>query len=371
MKITFERNPERVELIKSMASDNKVVAEQARETFAALISFIAEKVLNQKATVNAIYRDLPFNENDRPSIPVDIFLGAAENYVRIWSQTMPGGLPTNHIQGLNEFTFNVYELDSAVSFNKSYLKQARLDVLTMAIERMVNEIAVKQERNGWSPILGALATDTTNGQSHVIDATQAGRFLVHDLNRLWTKIARMYTSYVDGTPDGGVPTGLTDLFISPEVYEDVRAFAYNPVNTVGGIDSTGTESADPNIALPDGVRENIFRSGGLAEIYNVVLHPMVEFGKNQKYNTLFDNFYQGSFDPTTQEVAVGLDLSRNVFLRPVVLNDDQQTLDARNGTVVIRPDDQFTTRSEKVGWFAKIKESRLVLDSRAITGIII
>jgi hypothetical protein len=371
--ISLERTPKRVELLKRMGSNDKLVAGEAQEAFAAFIAPVIQQVLLQKVTSSQIYQDVEFNENDRPTIPVDLYLGTSENYIRVWAQTMPGGLPTNVVQGLQEYTFTTYELDSAIAFMKSYLRQARLDVMTAGMERMINEIAVKQERNAWGPILAAAGTASTNGQSHIIDSTIAGQFLLDDLNRLWTKIQRMYVSYVGGTPDTATPVGLTDLFVSPEVMEDIRGFAYNPMNVRGGYDSGGSEmTTGAGVPLPDAMRQRIFESGGMAEIYNVTLHSMVEFGVNQKYNLIFDNFYSGSFDPATQQVALGLDLSRQVFLRPVVVNDEAtETLGTSGGQVVVRPDDQFFTRSEKVGFFAKVREGRLILDDRAIVGIII
>lgn len=362
--ISLERTPKRVELLKRMGSTDEVVAREARQAFAAFIGPVIQTVLNQKVTSNQIYQDIEFNENDRPTIPVELYLGTSENYIRVWSQTMPGGLPTNIVQGLNEFTFTVYELDSAIAFYNSYAKQARLDVVTAGMEKMINELAIKQERNAWSPILGAIATATTNGTSHLINATQAGQFQLDDMNRLWTKIARMYNAGF--TPDSTQPVGLTDLFVSPEIMEDVRAFAYNPMNVRGGYTSAGVESTQGNVPLPDSVRQNILNSGGLASIYNVTLHPMVELGVGQKYNTIFDNFYAGSFDPATQQLALGVDLSRPVFLRPVVVNDEDG-----GGQVIVRPDNQFVDRSEKFGFYAKVKEGRVILDDRALVGIII
>src|SRR5206468_4543752 len=113
-----------------MGSNDKAVAEEAQEAFAAFIAPVIQQVLLQKVTSSAIYQDVSYTENDRPTIPVDLYLGTSENYIRVWAQTMPGGLPTNVVQGLHEYTFTVYELDSAIAFQKSYLRQARLDVMT-------------------------------------------------------------------------------------------------------------------------------------------------------------------------------------------------------------------------------------------------
>ena len=363
--ISLERTAKRVELLKRMVDKNKSVADEAKEAFAAFISPVVQVVLNQKTTSSAIYQDAEFTENDRPTIPLDLYIGTKENHIRVWSQTLPGGLPTNMVTGLGEYTFNTYELDSAIAFMNFYLKNARLDVMTQGMERMINEIAVKQERNAWAPILNALAVGTTNGNSHVIESTVPAQFLLHDLNRMWTYLQRLYTSYVGGTPDTTVPVGLTDLFVSPEVKEDIRAFAYNPMNVRGGYKSDKTESNQGNVPLPDSIRTQIYNSAGLTEIYNVTIHDMVEFGVGQKYNTIFDNFYSGTFNPAADEVCVGVDLTRPVFLRPVVVDENG------GGQVIVRPDDQFVSRSEKTGFYAKVKEGRVILDDRALVGLII
>jgi hypothetical protein len=265
---------------------------------------------------------------------------------------------------MSEYTFNVYELDSAIAFLNHYLKNARLDVMTAGMERMINEIAIKQERNAWAPILNALATGTTNGTSHIIESTVPGEFLLHDLNRMWTYLQRLYTSFTGGTPDSATPVGLTDLFVSPEIKEDIRAFAYNPMNIRGGYNSDKTEQG-AGVPLPDAIRSQIYNAGGLTEIYNVTIHDMVELGVGQKYNAVFDNFYSGTFDPAVDEIAIGIDLTRPVFLRPVVVDEDG------GGQIVVRPDDQFVARSEKTGFYAKVKEGRVILDDRALVGLIV
>jgi hypothetical protein len=365
-RISLKRTPERVELIKRMADANRAVALEAQQAFAEFIRPAVQKVLNQKSTASVIYRDLDYSKNDRPMIPIDQFLGTSEKHVSIWAQSIAGGLPTNLIQGLNEFTFQVYRLDSAVSFYNDYIKNANLPVLTAGIERMINEIVVKQERNAWSPLLAALATASTNSLDHVVTSTVAGVFQLEDLNKLFTRIDRIWSSYANGTPDLTIGSGLTDLFVSPEVIAQVRAFAYNPMNVRGGYKSDGTENTGTSVALPEGMRQEIFNAGGLLSIYDVNLHKLLELGRNAKYNTVFDGYYGGSFAPTTQEIVVGVDLSRDVFLRPVVTDDDNG-----GGQVVVRPDDQFYSRSEKTGFWAKVEEGRVILDDRALVGLIV
>lgn len=363
--INLKRTPERAELVRRMADNNRVVAAEAQEAFAAFIRPAIETVINQKSTASAIYSNQPFSKNDRPTIPLDLFVGTQEKHINIWSQSVAGGLATNLIQGLGEYTFQVYRLDSAISFYNEHLKNANLAVLSMGMERMANEFVVKQERNAWIPILQALAAAQTNSIDHVQTSAIAGQFQLDDLNTLFTKIDRIWSSYANGTPDASLGSGLTDLFVSPEIIGQVRKFLYNPLNTRGGYKSDGTEDTG-SIALPDSIREGFYKRSGSMSLYDIELHKLIELGKNAKYNTLFDSFYGGSFNPATQEILVGADLSRNVFLRPVITDDDNG-----GGELVIRPDDQFVARSEKVGFYGRMSEGRILLDDRALVGLIV
>lgn len=363
--INLKRTPERAELVRRMADDNRAVAYEAQQAFAAYIRPAIETVINQKSTASAIYTNQPFSKNDRPTIPLDLFVGSQEKHINIWAQTVAGGLATNLIQGLGEYTFQVYRLDSAVSFYNEHLKNANLAVLSIGMERMANEFVVKQERNAWIPILQALADASTNSIDHVQSAAVAGQFQLDDLNTLFTKIDRIWASYASGTPDAAIGAGLTDLFVSPEIVGQVRKFVYNPMNTRGGYKSDGSEDTG-SVALPDTIREGFYKRAGSMFLYDIELHKLLELGKGAKYNTLFDGFYGGSFNPATQEILVGADLSRNVFLRPVVTDDDNG-----GGELVIRPDDQFVARSEKTGFYAKLSEGRVILDDRALVGLIV
>src|SRR4051812_36282782 len=105
MEIVFNRNDKQVELIRAMASRNKLEAEQAQEAFAAFVQPVIQKVLQQMATSALIYKDMEYDQNSDPSIPLDLYRDINDDYIRVWWQTMPGGLPTNITQGLSEFKF--------------------------------------------------------------------------------------------------------------------------------------------------------------------------------------------------------------------------------------------------------------------------
>jgi hypothetical protein len=372
MKIQFEKNPEQIELIKALASENKTVAMEAQEAFAAFISDVVQQVLLQAGTASMIYRDVEFDEDDSPSIPLDLYYGLNEGHISVWSQTVGGGLPTNFVQGMQEMKVNTYRLDSAISMDKRYVRRARLDVVAAGLERMANEILVKQERNAWAVILKLLAEASTNGQRHVIRSNAAGTFQLDDMNKLWTLVRRLNSAYTGGTPQALQSRGLTDIFVSPEIKEQIRGFAYQPMNTRGA--NGNATSATNAVALPDSVREEIYRAAGTQEIFGVTIHELLELGENRKYNDLFDTFSsatytQGSnsgvFASATDDLIVGIDASRNAFLRPVAIQSETR------GQVRVLPDDQFLARSQKVGFYSYVEEGRVAVDARAAVGLVV
>ena len=367
MKLTLKNTPEQVELIKAMGSKDPAVAREASEAFAAFLGPVVRQVLMQANTSAGIYSDAPFDEDDNPSYPLDLYYNEGANVVQVWSQNMAGGLPTSHVSGLEEMKIATYRLDSAVSMNKRYARKARLDVVSKAVERMANEVLVKQDRNAWAVILKALAEASTNSLTHVVTGTTANEFQLHDLNKLMTRIRRINESFADGTPDPAYSQGVTDLYVSPEIMQNIRSFAYQPMNT-------RTVGTGNDIALPDNVRSDIYNAAGTQEIYGINIVELNEFGVNKKYNTLFDTFATSAaidgpggadFATGTDEILVGIDNSKGAFVRPIAQNADS------GSTFNASPDDQYHARAEKIGFYGALEEGRACIDAREVVGITI
>ena len=360
-QLRLKNTPEQVELVKALGSKDPAISRPAMEAIAALVGPIVQKVLSVAGSASAIYSDMPYNEDDSPSLPLDLYYGANENHIQVWSQTMAGGLPTSQVTGLQEMKFATYTLDSAVSFLKRYARKARLDVLSAAIKRMTEEILVKQERNGWAVIMKAAAEASTNSLSHIIDSTTDDVFQVDDLNRLLTRIDRINTAWAGYTPADNSAAGITDLYISPEIMEQIRAFAYQPMNT-RAVPNTDESTAVP---LPDGVRNSIYNAPNVQEIYGVGLTKLLELGDGKKYNTLFDSYYSSTFTGASDQIVIGVDNSRGAFIRPVATNSDVGT------SVRVLPDDQFVARADKTGLYTAVEQGNICIDSRAIVGCIV
>lgn len=375
MKITFKRTPEQIELIKAVGSHDKETSLDALQALAAFITPIIQTVVRQAGTAGIIYQDMPFDEDDSPSIPLDLFHDeSTESFITTWSQNIAGGLPSSKLEGTAEMKIATYRLDTAVNWLKKYARRSRIDVVAKGVERMAQEILLKQERNAWAVIMKALAEANTNGNKHVITSSTESVFKVNDLSRLITRLRRINSSWAQGTPSNFDSKGLTDLFVSPEILEQIRAFAFNPMNTQASDGTalvTTDESGSEGIPLDDTTRREIFSAGGANSIYGIAIQDMLELGASARYNTLFDEFaggdtdlgQGGAFDTSDDEILVGFDLSRDAFIRPVA------TIAESGGEFATFADDQWVARSERVGLYGFLEEGRVCIDSRGVCGM--
>ena len=388
MNITLKRTPEQVELVKAMASRNRNVAYEAQVALAEFIGPVLAEVLNNAPTVSTLFKSLQFNADDNPSIPLDLYYDISdEDYVRIWSQTHAGGLPSNQVlPTASELKVATYNLNAAVDFDRRYAAKSRMDVVGKTFTRVAQELLLKQERTSATLLMTSLANATIktspnfNG-SQVFRSTLAGSLLMDDFNNLATLAKRINSSWIGGTPTTRV-RGITDIICSPEIVASIRSMAYNPVNTRGG-DGAGVagDAATANpIAAPDSVREDLFRNAGVNSFMGLNILEFNEMGKNEKFNTIFDTSAGGTLYDTfgdstgvgaaafagdTSEIVVGVDRSRDSLMR-VVATDSES-----GSEMTLLADDQYSVRQNKIGYYGAIEEGRVVLDNRVLCGVIV
>jgi hypothetical protein len=191
---------------------------------------------------------------------------------------------------------------------------------------------------------------TGSAGDNVVNRSTPGAFGLADLNALMTKMKRLNASYADGTPQAAYSKGITDLFVSAEVVEDIRAISYNPYST----------SAEQ---VGDGVKDEMYRSAGFGNLFGVNIVDLYEFGSGQKYNTLYTSSVCGGTLAAGQQIMVGVDRSVEAFVRPVARNSET------GGTFTALPDDQYAMRQDKVGFYGGLEEGRVLLDARAVVGL--
>lgn len=383
MNITLKRTDEQVELVKAMASKNRDVAYEAQMALADFIGPVLCEVINQAPTLSNLFKSFTFNSFDSPSIPLDLYYDiTAPDYVKVYSTSVPGGLPTNTVTPTTaEMKFTTYRLDSAVDFEKRYAAKSRMDVVSKSFTRIAQEIMLRMETTSGNLIMGTLAEATTNGISHVIHAdkstsTEGKAIHLEDFNRLLTNAKRINTAWTGGTPENR-PKGITDLIMSPEMVHGLRQFAYNPI-------FAGNKTEYP---LTDEMRTSIYNNAGIPEFFGISIMETLELGPNgEKFTQLYKDLKDpsgpsgtgatgsnlGATGPSGDEtdhvgnvadIAIGLDNTRDSLFRAVAL-------DAENGTEMsLLADDQYSVRQQKIGYYGALEEGRMILDNRVLSGI--
>ncbi len=379
MKINIQRTEDQLALVRAMGSNNREEAYEAQAAIAQLLAPVISEVINNAVTVGSLFTTIPFGEDDNPSIPLDLYYDITdEDYIQVYSQQVAGGLPYSQVfPAHNELKFSTYTLDSALAFDKKYARKARLDVVSKTFTRLAQEVMLKQERTAFNVLAAALVKgDTTSGSAgdHIIGSTAESRFVLHDLNRLMTKAKRINSSFVGGTPVGGSKVGITDLLVSPEIIQEVRAMSYNPINTA---EAPYASAVKDSLAAPESLRETLYSAAGIPNFYGMNLIEVLEMGINQRYNKIFDAVVtaegatvigggdSGTFSQSADEIIIGIDRSRDVLLRPAV------TEEGTGNDMSIMVDDQFSVRQNKIGYYGKVEEGRVCIDDRALVGIVV
>ena len=357
MKIQIKRTDEQVALVKAMASKNRETAYEAQAAVAEFMGPILAEVINNAPSLTGLFSSISFDHEDNPSIPLDLYYDVTdEDYITIWSQNVPGGLPTNTVQPTqSELKFTTYRLDSAVEFDKKYASRSRLDVVAKSMTRLAQEILLKQERTSANLIMGSLAKAKTNNKGHIISAKGTGGLSLADFNNLLAHAKRIHTSWAGGTPVSR-GRGVTDMIVSPEVVAGLRALAYNPVHE-GASDYAATDS----------MRDAIYNNAGIPEFYGISLLELNEMGKSQRYNDVFAAVIDDAvkFTSSADELVLGIDRASESLIRAVAVDADF------GSEFQLSVDDQYSVRQSRIGYYGALEEGRMVLDDRALTGIVL
>jgi len=378
MKITIKRTEDQLALIRAMGSNNREEAYEAQAAVAELLGPVVSEVINNAPTIGNLYNTISYGEDDNPSLPLDLFYDITdEDYIEVYSQQVAGGLPYSQVfPAHNELKFQTYTLDSALAFDRKYVRKARLDVVSKTFTRMAQEVMLKQTTTAFNVLATALikASGPAAAGGNIIGSTTENRFVLDDLNRLITLSKRINDSFSGGTPVGGVKSGVTDLLVSPEMVQELRSMSYNPINTIDA-DGGAASAADGQVA-PDTLREQLFNGAGLPSFYGINIMEINEMGIGQRFNKLFgaivasegatvpsggDN--TGNWSTAADEILIGIDRSKDALIRPTVVGEGSPS------EFQVLVDDQFSVRQNKIGYYGKVEEGRICINNKALVGI--
>ena len=260
-------------------------------------------------------------------------------------------------------------MDSALAFDRKYVRSSRLDVVSKPFTRMAQEVLYKQTKTAFNVLATALCkgkgTNNTAG-SQVIQSADDDRFVLADFNSLITKSKRINSSWSGGTPIGGVKSGITDLLVSPEMVEQLRAMAYNPINTVEAPYSGALKDSLP---APESLREQLYSAAGLPAFYGINIMEINQLGVDQLFNKLFAAIASSegapSFTQGSEEILIGIDRTKDALIRPTVIGEGSPS------EFQVLVDDQFSVRQNKIGYYGKVEEGRSCINDRALIGLIV
>ena len=88
-----------------------------------------------------------------------------------------------------------------------------------------------------------------------------------------------------------------------------------------------------------------------------------ELGDGQKYNKVYSAVAGGTLS-AGEEIILGLDRSRDSLMR--VLSRDSES----GAEMSLVADDQYSVRQQKIGYYGSLEEGRVILDDRALFGLV-
>ncbi len=371
MKITIEKTANNTKLLKLMADKNVMKAMEAREAFAAFITQPILQVIQSEPVIGNLFTTWTYDYGTPSSIPLaPLFDIKQADFIKVWSQVRPGGLATSSNSDVSELMVMTYGLQSAVSFPLNYLRAARVDVVAAYLQRMAQEFLYKQEANSFA-VLGAVAAQSQYPKlnvltNQVIRSTTQGTVIPQDISALITLMSRVNSSWVGGTP-AGASRSITTLVGSPEFQQQIRNMAFQALNT------NNTNGA---LGGPESFREDAYKNVGNPSIYGMELVNVYDMGVGYNYNIVFGTYagattypgYGGGaaavFSPGSEQVVLGIDKRQDFLARLVESNPDD------GSTLSVQTDNQWTNRSEEIGFFGKLREGRVALDGRNVVSLV-
>lgn len=241
-----------------------------------------------------IFEEVPFEYGRSLEFPLDFLAPGTEKDFVAYTLPARGILPQQHVEG-DYVSVPTYEYGNSIDWNLQYSRDARWDVASRALEVLEAGMVKKKNDDGWHTLL-ASASD----RNIVVYDSQAnsGQFTKRLLS-----LAKVIMRRNGGGNSASNNRGkLTDVFLSPELIEDMRNWGIDIVDEV-----TRRE-----IFLADDNSDTVSR------IFGVNLHDIDELGEGQEYQNFYTASLGASLATGDLELLVGLDLSKNdSFMNPV------------------------------------------------------
>lgn len=340
--MNFTAYPEEaIQALRLTAHGDSRVREDAQKTFAAELQMPLRQGVFDRDNLGGIYEKQVLAPGAQANYPLDFVKPGEEDDYIAFTLPKQGRLPERHVEG-DELWVPTFNIGNSIDWSLKYAKEARFDVIMRAIRVYEAGFVRKINSDGWRVILAA-----ADGRGTVVTANGAAPFTGSTLAPTaaagqFTKelVSRLRTAMTRGAGGNGNSGRLTDLYLSLEAMEDVRAWDVDEIDEF--------------------TRREIFvnREYGLASIYGVVMHEMTEFGEGQEYEEFLEvslgRAHSVINSVTLKEFCVGLDLSTmDSFVMPI--REELQTYE-----------DPALYREQRAGIYGWMEHGFAVLDPRRV-----
>jgi hypothetical protein len=279
-------------LLKRTGSNDRQYALAAQRELAKALELPIRQGILEGDVISPIFTPIKFEPGQQIEFPLDIVIPGTERDYSAYTIPNHGRIPERNMEG-DYITIPTYDVGSSVDWLLKFSRDARWDVVGRAMQVLEATFVRKANLDGWRTVVAA----AIDRNVVVYDAAAPVGFFTKRLISLMKSLMRRAGG---GNLTSLNPIRLSDVFLSVEAVEDIRAWNLTEID--------------------DQTRRKIFESredGGLSEIFGVALHEMIELGLGQ----LIQNFFLqlgGTLPTGRQEIAFGLDLSNpDVFVMPI------------------------------------------------------
>ncbi len=327
--------------LQATANPNTAVRDAAQRAFAGELNTPLRQGIFDRDNLGNIFERQLLAPGAQANYPLDFIKPGEEDNFIAFAMPKQGRIPERHVEG-DELWVPTYRIANSIDWDIRYAEEARFDVIMRAIRVYEAGFVRKINTDGWRTLVSA-----ADGRGLVVTALGGAPFTGSTLapapsGGQFTKelISRMRTAMVRGAGGNGNSGRLTDVYLSLEAMEDIRAWDVDEIDEF--------------------TRREIFVSQeyGLASIYGVTLHEMTEFGVDQEYEAFITDTlvraHQTISSETLEEFCLGLDLSTmDSFVMPI--RKELETYE-----------DPALYRQQRAGIFGWMEHGFAVLDARRL-----
>lgn len=325
----LKMSPENMELLRATASDNYEHAIAAQRALAAALTEPLRQGIFDEDNLGNIYSRMVLAPGAQANFHLDFVRPGTED-INFTAVTLPkqGRVPERHVEG-DELWVPTFRIANAIDWDLRYARDARFDIVARALDVYRMGFTRKINEDGWHTLLAA-----ADARGLVVNdpIAQNGQFTKELISKMMTAMTR-------NAGGNGQAGRLTDVYLSMEAVEDIRAWDISEIDDV--------------------TRREILSSAGsnMLTLYGVRIHPMTEYGVGQEYQNYLTTVLGRSVtavDAGDAEFCLGADLSTNdSFVQPI--RQELQTFE-----------DPALHRQQRAGFYGWMEHGFAVLDNRRL-----